>query len=330
MKEKQIQKFLMGILRVALLIFGVSAAAFFLLAISPIGPLQSNVGQGALGAMSQEQVEKLRAYWGADTPMIQRFFTWAWDFVRGDMGVSLLYRRKVSEILWEKAAGSLGMMALAWLLSGGMGFFLGSLAGAKQGKWQDRLITGYSLLMASTPAFFLALLLLMVFSVWLKILPVGFSVPVGVEASQVSFADRAVHAILPAAALSLTGISNIALHTREKMIEVMESDYVLFARARGEDTQRVIRRHCLRNIALPAMTLQFASVSEIFGGSVLVEQVFSYPGLGQAAVNAGLGSDVPLLLGITVVTAVLVFGGNALANLLYGMIDPRIKRWNGI
>ena len=139
MKEKQIQKFLMGILRVALLIFGVSAAAFFLLAISPIDPLQSNVGQGALGAMSQEQVEKLKAYWGADTPMIQRFFTWAWDFVRGDMGVSLLYRRKVSEILWEKAAGSLGMMALAWLLSGGMGFFLGSLAGAKQGKWQDRL-----------------------------------------------------------------------------------------------------------------------------------------------------------------------------------------------
>lgn len=330
MKEKQIQKFLMGILRVALLIFGVSAAAFFLLAISPIDPLQSNVGQGALGAMSQEQVEKLRAYWGADTPMIQRFFTWAWDFVRGDMGVSLLYRRKVREILWEKAAGSLGMMALAWLLSGGMGFFLGSLAGAKQGKWQDRLITGYSLLMASTPAFFLALLLLMVFSVWLKILPVGFSVPVGVEASQVSFADRAVHAILPAAALSLTGISNIALHTREKMIEVMESDYVLFARARGEDTRRIIRRHCLRNIALPAMTLQFASVSEIFGGSVLVEQVFSYPGLGQAAVNAGLGSDVPLLLGITVVTAVLVFGGNALANLLYGMIDPRIKRGDGI
>ena len=98
MKEKQIQKFLMGILRVALLIFGVSAAAFFLLAISPIDPLQSNVGQGALGAMSQEQVEKLKAYWGADTPMIQRFFTWAWDFVRGDMGVSLLYRRKVSEI----------------------------------------------------------------------------------------------------------------------------------------------------------------------------------------------------------------------------------------
>lgn len=330
MRQKQIQTLFTGIVRVILLVLGVSAAAFFLLAISPIDPLQSNVGQTALGAMSPEQVEKLRAYWGADIPMVQRYFTWALDFIRGDMGVSLLYRRQVSEILWERAAGSFGMMALAWLLSGGIGFLLGILAGAKQGKWQDKLVTGYSLLTASTPAFFLALLLLMVFSVWLKVLPVGFAVPIGVEASQVRLSDRILHAILPAAALSLTGISNIALHTREKMIEVLESDYVLFARARGEDTGSIIRRHCLRNIALPAMTLQFASISEIFGGSVLVEQVFSYPGLGQAAVNAGLGSDVPLLLGITVVSAVIVFGGNALANLLYGAIDPRIKRGAGI
>ena len=101
---------------------------------------------------------------------------------------------------------------------------------------------------------------------------------------------------------------------------------MLFARARGEKKWTAIRRHGLRNIALPAMTLQFASVSEIFGGSVLVEQVFSYPGLGQAAVDAGLGSDVPLLLGITVVSAVIVFGGNALADFLYGIIDPRIRK----
>ncbi len=330
MKQKTIQIFLTGTLRVILLIFGVSAAAFFLLAISPIDPLQSNVGQAALGAMSPEQIEKLRAYWGTDIPMIQRYFTWAWDFIRGEMGVSLLYRRPVGEILRERAAGSLGMMALAWLLSGGIGFLLGILAGAKRGKWQDKLVTSYSLLTASTPAFFLALLLLMVFSVWLKALPVGFAVPIGVEASQVRLSDRIVHAILPAAALSLTGISNIALHTREKMIEVLESDYMLFARARGEDTGSIIRRHCLRNIAFPAVTLQFASISEIFGGSVLVEQVFSYPGLGQAAVNAGLGSDVPLLLGITVVSAVIVFCGNALANLLYEVLDPRIKRGNGV
>ena len=103
----------------------------------------------------------------------------------------------------------------------------------------------------------------------------------------------------------------------------MESDYVLFARARGESDWAILRRHGLRNILLPAMTLQFSSVSEIIGGAVLVEQVFSY--LGQAAVTAGLGSDVPLLLGITVVTAVIVAAGNLAANILYGVIDPRIR-----
>ena len=123
----------------------VSGAAFFLLAISPIDPLQSNVGQAALGAMSPEQIEKLRAYWGMDVPMLERFFTWVSDFIRGDMGTSLLYRRPVAEIIREKAVSSLGMMAAAWLISGVLGFFLGIWAGMNRGKWQDKAVTGYSL-----------------------------------------------------------------------------------------------------------------------------------------------------------------------------------------
>ena len=106
----------------------------------------------------------------------------------------------------------------------------------------------------------------------------------------------------------------------------MASDYVLFARARGESTWKIVLRHGLRNVLLPAITLQFASISEIIGGSVLVEQVFSYPGLGQAAVAAGTGSDVPLLMGITLITAAIVFLGNFAANLLYGAVDPRIRK----
>ena len=110
------------------------------------------------------------------------------------------------------------------------------------------------------------------------------------------------------------------------MIDIMESDYVLFAQAKGESLKSIVWHHGLRNVLLPAMTLQFASISEIIGGSVLVEQVFSYPGLGQAAVTAGTGSDVPLLLGITLITAMIVFLGNFIANLLYGIVDPRIRK----
>ncbi len=313
-------------IRMLLLLFFVSVAAFTLVSVSPIDPLQANVGQAALGAMSQEQIAKLSEYWGVGIPPVERFFAWAGDFFRGDMGMSLLYRQPVTKVIGVKLVNSLWLMAIAWMLSGIVGFILGILSGIRGGSLLDRIIKGYSLVIASTPAFWLALVLLMVFAVWLKVLPIGLSVPIGVEASGVTIADRIQHAILPAITLSITGVANITLHTREKMIEIMESDYVLFAKARGESTYSIVKNHALRNVLLPALTLQFASISEIFGGSVLVEQVFSYPGLGQAAVTAGLGSDVPLLLGITVISAVFVFSGNLIANLLYGVIDPRIRR----
>ncbi len=313
-------------LRMILLLIAVSIATFALVSVSPIDPLQANVGQAALGSMSEEQKEKLRSYWGVDTPPVERYINWAKDAVRGDMGTSLLYRQPVMEVIKVKLANSLFLLVLAWLISGTLGFVLGVLAGVFRGSPADKAIKGYCLVIASTPAFWLALLLLIIFSVWLKILPIGLSVPIGMEAQDVTFLDRARHAILPAVTLSITGVSNIALHTREKMIDIMESDYVLFARARGESLGAIVRSHGLRNVLLPAMTLQFASISEIIGGSVLVEQVFSYPGLGQAAVTAGTGSDVPLLMGITLITAAIVFLGNFIANLLYGVVDPRIRR----
>lgn len=313
------------LIRALLLLIAVSIATFALVSVSPIDPLQANVGQAALGSMSEAQREKLRSYWGVDVPPVQRYLNWAKDAVRGDMGSSLLYRQPVTKVIAVKLSNSLFLMGLAWVISGLLGFLMGVLAGIFRGRAVDRAIRGYCLLIAATPAFWLALLLLIVFGVWLKILPIGLSVPIGVEAAGVTFLDRARHAVLPALTLSITGISNIALHTREKMIDIMESDYVLFARARGESAASIVRRHALRNVLLPAMTLQFASVSELIGGSVLVEQVFSYPGLGQAAVAAGTGSDVPLLMGITLITAALVFAGNLLANLLYGVIDPRMR-----
>ena len=229
------------------------------------------------------------------------------------------------EIVGERFLSSLWLMASAWVFAGVLGLLLGILAGTFRGRWPDRLITGYCMLTASTPAFWIGLLLLLVFAVQLRIFPIGLGVPIGMESAQVTFADRLSHAFLPALTLGLTGISSIALHTKAKMEEVMDSPYVLYAKARGESLFHIVRCHGLRNILLPAVTLQFASISEIFGGSVLVEQVFSYPGLGQAAIAAGLGSDVPLLLGITLISSLLVFGGNLAADLLYHVVDPRMR-----
>lgn len=325
--KKRIAVFLgKNVIRALFLAAGVSIVTFFLVSRSPIDPLQANVGQAALGAMSEAQLQQLRDYWGMDTPAVTRFLHWAGDFLRGDMGVSLLYRQAVAEIIGEKLINSLLLMITAWILSGLLGFALGVIAGANIGKWQDRLIKGYAVLTASTPAYWIGLLLLLIFGVWLRLFPVGLGVPIGVAAEEVTILERLHHAVLPALALSITGASSIILHTREKMSEVMESDFMLYARARGERNVQMVMRHGIRNILLPAMTLQFASIGEIFGGSVLIEEVFSYPGLGQAAVSAGLGSDIPLLMAITVISALLIFAGNLTANVLYGVIDPRIQR----
>ena len=313
------------IVRFALLMLAVGLVVFALVSMSPIDPVQANVGQAAYVNMSEAKRAQLASYWGGDVPFWERFANWAGALLQGDMGTSLRFNAPVSEVIAHRAANSLALMGIAWLLSGVLGFALGVAAGARRGGALDRVVRSYCFLLASTPTFWLGLLILMVFAVQLGWFPIGFSVPIGVSAADVTLADAVHHLVLPALTLSVTGVANIALHTREKVVDVLESDYVRFARARGESELSVIVHHGLRNVALPAVTLQCAFISEVFGGSVLVEQVFSYPGLGQAAVTAGLGGDVALLAGIALVSAALVFGGNLLANILYGVLDPRMR-----
>ena len=317
------------IVRFALLMLAVGLVVFALVSMSPIDPVQANVGQAAYVNMSEAKRAQLASYWGGDVPFWERFANWAGVLLQGDMGTSLRFNAPVSEVIAHRAANSLALMGIAWLLSGVLGFALGVAAGARRGGALDRVVRSYCFLLASTPTFWLGLLILMVFAVQLGWFPIGFSVPIGVSAADVTLADAVHHLVLPALTLSVTGVANIALHTREKVVDVLESDYVRFARARGESELSVIVHHGLRNVALPAVTLQCAFISEIFGGSVLVEQVFSYPGLGQAAVTAGLGGDVALLAGIALVSAALVFGGNLLANILYGVLDPRMRVGEG-
>lgn len=317
------------IVRFALLMLAVGLVVFALVSMSPIDPVQANVGQAAYVNMPEAKRAQLASYWGGDVPFWERFANWAGALLQGDMGTSLRFNAPVSEVIAHRAANSLALMGIAWLLSGVLGFALGVAAGARRGGALDRVVRSYCFLLASTPTFWLGLLILMVFAVQLGWFPIGFSVPIGVSAADVTLADAVHHLVLPALTLSVTGVANIALHTREKVVDVLESDYVRFARARGESELSVIMHHGLRNVALPAVTLQCAFISEIFGGSVLVEQVFSYPGLGQAAVTAGLGGDVALLAGIALVSAALVFGGNLLANILYGVLDPRMRIGEG-
>ena len=312
--------------RLLLLLVAVSVIAFVLIAASPINPVQANVGTTAYLSMSPEKRAQLAEYWGSELPMWQRYFKWAGSFIKGDLGVSLKYNQPVAKVIWYRFTNSALLLVTAWVLAGIFGFILGVISGIRRDSLLDRCIKVVCFIFASTPAFWFGMVMLMVFSVHLGWFPFGFSKPIGVSAADVTVFHSLRHVVLPALTLAITGIANITLHTREKMIDVADSDHFVFARARGESLRQATRRHGLRNIALPAVTLQFASVAEIFGGSVLVEQVFSFPGLGKATVDAGIGSDAALLAGISVITAAVVFGGNLTANVLYGVIDPRMRK----
>lgn len=310
-------------LRFVTLLIAISIVSFVLVSLSPVDPVQQYVG--AVPNVSMEQREKIAEYWGLDKPPLERFFLWAGSILHGDFGTSLIYRRPVLDIIGEKFLASLALMLTAWAFSGILGFTIGYIMGNLHGKWPDKILKKLCLTMCSIPTFWIGIVFLMLFSVQLGWFPMGMSVPKGLPADQVTIWQRIHHLILPALTLSFLSFANIALHTREKLVDVLESDYVLFARARGESRFQVLRRHGLRNILLPAVTMQFGSFSELFGGSVLAENVFSYPGLGAAAAAAGMGSDIPLLLGITLFSAVFVFVGNLLANIICSIADPQIR-----
>lgn len=310
--------------KIIFLLLAVSVIAFALVDMSPIDPVQQYIL--SLGTtVSPEQRAEIEDYWGVDEPPAERYFSWLGELLKGNMGESAMYRRPVRDIIMERFANSLALMMCAWVLSGVIGFFLGCIMGMYRDRWPDRLIKRICYLLSSVPTFWLGLVFLLVFAVTLRWFPIGFSSPIGVLSEDVTLGQRLYHLALPAFTLSLMSFANIALHTRQKLIDVLNSEYVMFARARGEGRWTVLRRHGLRNIMLPALTLQFASFAELFGGSVMAENVFSYAGLGTAVSAAGLNSDMPLLLGVTLFSALFVCVGNTIANLLYGVIDPQIR-----
>lgn len=310
-------------IRMLTLLFGLSILTFSLIHLSPIDPVNAYVGGD--GSASPEQIEKFKAYWGVDQGLVQKYGSWAGALLEGNFGTSLLYRAPVIDIIQSRFLTSLALMGTAWVLSGVIGYALGVIAAMNRGKWIDKIIKWYSYTLVSTPIFWMGLILLIVFAVWLKWFPVGLAAPAGVMESEVRWIDRLHHFVLPALTLSILGVANVAMHTREKMIDILNTEYVLFAKARGESSWQIFKNHGLRNSILPAISLQFAYFGELFGGSMLAEQVFSYPGLGSTLTTAGLKGDLPLMVGIILISSLFVFAGNLIADVLGKVVDPRTR-----
>ncbi|MEA2118167.1 ABC transporter permease [Halovibrio sp. HP20-59] len=310
--------------RLTLVLLCVALVSFALMMASPIDPIDAYLGP-QMAQVSPEQRALIAQRWGFDAPALVQFGHWLGQLVSGDLGWSHVYNQPVSEVIGQRFQRSIVLLGSAWLLSALLGFSLGVAAGAKEGSKLDKVISTYAFITASTPAFWLAILTVLLFSVTLGWTPTCCAGPTGILSQEVTLTTRLHHLVLPVTTLALLGIANITLHTRAQMLELMRSDVATHAFAQGASRLDIAWRHGLRHASLPAMTLAFASLGELFGGSILIEQVFAYPGLGQATVAAGLRSDVPLLLGIALFTALFVSVGNMIADSLYTVIDPRIK-----
>ncbi|MGH8929862.1 MAG: ABC transporter permease [Egibacteraceae bacterium] len=309
--------------RLVLLVAGVAVLAFVLVEMSPVDPVNAYVG-AEVTRIGPEQRELIAERFGLNDPPLVRFGLWAGRILRGDLGTSMIYNAPVADVIATRFRASLVLLGTAWVLSGVLGFTLGLLAAITRGSFVDRSIRWFAYTLTAAPTFWIGLLLLTTFSVLLGWTPVCCATPIGIAPADATLWQRLHHLILPAAMLSVVGVAPIVLHTREQAVGILRSDFVTFARAQGERGGGLVRYRLLRNAVVPAVLLQFASLSELFGGSILAEQVFSYPGLGQATAAAGLRGDVPLLLGIVLFSAIFVFAGNTLGDIVHGLVDPRV------
>lgn len=309
--------------RMALLLVLTSGLAFMLIVSAPIDPVVAYVGPEA--TLSPEAIAEIEEHWGLNEPPFVRYFIWLGNALQGDLGTSISYKRPVVDVIQERITYSFALMGLAWTLSGVAGFILGIIAGLYRGSLFDRAFKTFCLVLQSSPAFWIGLLILSLFAVHLSWFPLGMAVPMGVPASEVTFFHKVQHLILPLLTLTIVSVGRVALFTRQKLIEIMDSNFIMFARTRGLTDAQIVRRHAWRSALLPALTLQFASFAELFGGAALTETVFSYPGIGAATTTAALNGDIPLLLGIVLITVLFVFFGNLIANLLYELVDPRMR-----
>lgn len=309
-----------ALFRLAILLILVSAGTFTLLSFSPVDPIRAYIGNDLLHVPPQ-QYPLIAARWGLDQPLWLRFWHWFIHIIQGDLGYSMVYNAPVAQVIGDRFPLSFVLLGSAWLLSGVSGIMMGLAAGRYLNRWPDRLICQISYLLSSLPTFWVGLLLLVIFAVHWQWFPVCCAWTPGDSAFDAGIKDRFQHLILPMIALSLTGIGQIALHTRESVAEAMQSDFANFARAQGEKGWGLVRVQILNHALTPALCLQFASVGELLGGSLLAEKVFAYPGLGQATIDAGLRGDIPLLMGIVLLSTLLLFCGNGLAALLLARMN---------
>ncbi|AWJ86389.1 ABC transporter permease (plasmid) [Azospirillum sp. TSH58] len=310
--------------QVVFVLLGIALINFFLLHLAPGDAAQVLAGES--GAATPEYMEALRRQFGLDQPLHVQFLRYLGNLVTFDLGYSFRQSLPVSELILQRLPATLLLMGTAIGFALVAGCSLGFLAARRAGKLTDTVISIVALLFYATPVFWVGIMLIVVFSVMLDWLPVGGMTSVEANLSGLALVgDVALHLVLPAVTLGLFYLAIYARLMRAAMLEVYGQDFVRTAQAKGVRPRRIAWRHVLRNALLPIVTTLGVQLGSILGGAVLVETVFSWPGLGRLAFAALFQRDLNLLLGILFCSSVVVVLVNIAVDLVYTLLDPRIE-----
>lgn len=276
--------------------------------------------------LTAERKEELKELYGLDQPLVTRYITWLGNLFQGDLGYSLQFQRPVTEVLgnyiWSSFFVALVSLIITWLVA----IIIGVISATRQYSLFDSIITVLVFAAMATPSFFLGLILIKIFAVDLGWLPAGGMITTGSNYTGWKYIfDIGEHMLLPVLVLTMLSVGGLTRYFRTNMLEVVKQDFVRTARAKGLKEKAVIYKHAFRNAMLPAITLFAFELPALFGGAIITEQIFNYPGIGAIYMQAFTVRDYPLLMGFTMFIALLTVISNLIADIFYGIADPRVR-----
>lgn len=300
--------------------FGITILVYLISCMAPGSPLELLMADPMA---TMEDMEAMRRQMGLDQPAIVQYFNWLVQLLHGNLGVSYRTSMPVWGMVMERLGPTLVLTFASTIVAIAVAVPLGIMSAYKPYSPWDYISSGLSFVGASTPTFFTGLVLIYVFAVQLKVLPMGGMYD---SSGNKSVGSLLIHIILPCVVLAIFNIGSLLRQTRGSMMEVFQEDYIRTARAKGLGEFAVVIGHALRNALIPVVTVLSTMLPFLFGGAVVAEQVFGWPGLGNLMVQSINSRDYPTIMGITVVIAVAVLLGNMITDILYGVLDPKIRQ----